>query len=144
VVRSHAEAQAALDARVRDCNDSREHQNLGNRSPAESFATAQSRRLGIGRRRLPPRGSRPHRYPPAPPGARRRQGSLLISSTSRRAVAGGGLLRRPRRGSTGAVLVARTRRPPPPPEASSLHRSGRETTSPVLTDDIMARGALPI
>ena len=37
---SVAEAQAALDAWVHDYNHSREHQSLGNRPPAERFATA--------------------------------------------------------------------------------------------------------
>ena len=40
VFASIAEAQAAIDAWVHDCNHCREHQSLGNRPPAERFATA--------------------------------------------------------------------------------------------------------
>ena len=42
---SVAEAQAAIDAWVHDYNHSREHQSLGNRPPAERFATARPTRL---------------------------------------------------------------------------------------------------
>jgi transposase InsO family protein len=45
VFASVAEEQAALDAWVHDYNHSREHQSLGNRPPAERFATARPRRL---------------------------------------------------------------------------------------------------
>ena len=40
VFASIAEAQAAIDAWVHDYNHCREHQSLGNRPPAERFATA--------------------------------------------------------------------------------------------------------
>ena len=42
VFASIAEAQAAIDAWVHDYNHCREHQSLGNRPPAERFATAHS------------------------------------------------------------------------------------------------------
>ncbi len=45
VFRSVAEAQAALDGWVHDYNHSREHQSLGNRPPAERFATARPTRI---------------------------------------------------------------------------------------------------
>jgi transposase InsO family protein len=45
VFASIAEAQAAIDAWVRDYNQNREHQSLGNRPPAERFATALPERL---------------------------------------------------------------------------------------------------
>ena len=45
VFASIAEAQAAIEAWVHDYNHNREHQSLGNRPPAERFATAQPERL---------------------------------------------------------------------------------------------------
>jgi transposase InsO family protein len=45
VFASIVEAQAALDAWVQDYNHTREHQSLGNRPPAERFATARRERF---------------------------------------------------------------------------------------------------
>jgi len=45
VFASIADAQAAIDAWVEEYNSTREHQSLGNRPPAERFATARAERL---------------------------------------------------------------------------------------------------